>query len=313
MARLRAWPLMILALATSCRSAAPAAPTTPASEVELRMTALEGRLALLEQLLAGREAPAGGPISTTPLAADDATRVTRVEQRLDKITGFLKQAVRPELDTSQLYALPIDPLDPATGPLDAPVTMVEVFEFFCPYCSMMEPTLVRLQGEYPKTLRVVSKYMVIHGPTAIPPGVAACAAGRQGKYGPFKAALWAAIWPGTDANVDRSQAEPPALEGLARTVGLDLKRYRADVADDGPCATWLAASGDMAEHFGVGGTPTVYINGRVIDDRDYAGLKAAIDAELGRVSASGVPAARYYHDVVLARGRTEAVMISPFD
>ena len=291
---------MILALTTSCRPAPPAAPSLAASEVELRMTALEGRLALLEQLLAGREAPAGGPVSTTPLATDDAARVTRVEQRLAKITGFLKQAVRPELDTSQLYALPLDPLDPATGPLDAPVTLVEVFEFLCPYCSVVEPTLVRLQGEYPKTLRVVSKYMVIHGPPAVPSGVAACAAGRQGKYGPFKAALWGAIWPSADANVDRAEAEPAALERQARTVGLDLKRFRADIADDGPCATWLTDSGAMLERFGVGGTPTVYINGRVIDDRDYAGLKAAIDAELGRVSASGVPAARYYRDVVLA-------------
>ena len=223
---------MILALTTSCRPAPPAAPSLAASEVELRMTALEGRLALLEQLLAGREAPAGGPVSTTPLAADDAARVTRVEQRLAKITGFLKQAVRPELDTSQLYALPLDPLDPATGPLDAPVTLVEVFEFLCPYCSVVEPTLVRLQGEYPKTLRVVSKYMVIHGSPAVPSGVAACAAGRQGKYGPFKAALWGAIWPSADANVDRAEAEPAALERQARTVGLDLKRFRADIADD---------------------------------------------------------------------------------
>ena len=55
------------------------------------------------------------------------------------------------------------------------------------------------------------------------------------------------------------------------------------------------------------------LNGRVIEDRDYAGLKTAIDAELGRVQASGVANGRYYRDVVLAKGRTAAVMISPFD
>ncbi len=310
MVRPRAWPLMIVALAASCRPAPPAAPAPATGAVELRMTALEGRLALLERMLAGRDAPVG---SSTPLPADAAERVTEVERRLDKIVGFLRQAVQPQLDTSQVYAMPIDPLDPTLGPADAPVTLVEVFEFLCPYCSMVEPTLERLRSEYPTTLRVVSKYMVIHGQVAVAPGIAACAAGRQGKYAPFKAALWAAIWPSTGGSADRSEVEPTALEDHARTAGLDLKRYRADIADGGACASWLSTSAPMLEHFGIGGTPTVLLNGRVVEDRDYAGLKAAIDAELGRVSASGVASARYYRDVVLAKGHTAAVMISPFD
>ncbi len=306
----RAWPMMILALVASCRPAPAAPPERPAStEMEVRMAGLEGRLLLLEQLLAGRDAPAtDGP----PLPADSAQRVTRVEQRVEKVIGFLKQAVRPELDTSQVYAVPIDALDPVIGPSDAAVTLVEVSEFLCPYCNMLEPTLDQLRVAYPRTLRVVSKYLVIHGEPAVAAGLAGCAAGRQGKYEAFKASLWPAIWPGV-GSPDRGEAEPLALEARARSVGLDLKRYRADVATGGPCEGWLATGAQALETFGVSGTPTIIINGRVIDQRDRAGLEAAIDAELARVKASGVPAGRYYRDVVLAKGRTEAVMISPFD
>ena len=92
-----------------------------------------------------------------------------------------------------------------------------------------------------------------------------------------------------------------------------MKKYGADVAASGPCQSWMSSSSDVLERFGTSGTPTVMINGRLVDDRDYAGLKAAIDAELARVKSSGVAPGRYYEDVILARGRTEAVMISPFE
>lgn len=298
-----------LALAAACRSTPPAQPPSAATPaLELRLAALEQRLELLEKVLG----PRAGAIDQSPLPADSIERVSRVEARLDKVVGFLKQAVRPEVDPSQLYAMPIDPRDPALGPVDAPVTIVEAFEFLCPYCHLLEPTLDRLRAEYPKTVRVVSKYLVIHGEPAIPSGLAACAAQRQGRYERYKTATWSAIWDAPDSP-DRDAASEDAVRGHAKTAGLDLKKYQADVAPDGPCADWMSTTEQVLEKFGTSGTPTVLINGRLIEQRDYAGLKAAVDDELARVKSSGVAPARYYQDVVLARGKSEAVMISPFD
>lgn len=309
-----AWPIVLLGLLASCRPAPAAPPVTPAgsssAELELRMTALEGRLAMLERLMPSQGA---GADTGDALPADSVARVGRVEARLDKVVGFLRQAVRPELDTSQMYAIPVEANDPVVGAADAPVTMIEAFEFLCPYCNLLEPTIERLQRDFPKTLRVVTKYMVIHGPPAVPSGLAACAAGRQGKYAPFKAAVWGAIWPSEDGSADRSEAEPEALERRASKLGLDLKRYRADVADGGPCEAWMASTAQILETFGVSGTPTVIVNGRVIDSRDYDTLKAAIDAEVKKVRASGVADGRYYREVVMARGQRAAVMVSPFE
>ena len=122
------------------------------------------------------------PMGSIPAASGDVeARLARVEKKLDKITGFLKQAVRPELDTKPTYAVPVDPLDPIIGPKDAKVTIVEAYEFLCPYCNMIAPTMEKIVEAYPNDVRVVPKYLVIHGPPALPSGLAMCAAGKQGK------------------------------------------------------------------------------------------------------------------------------------
>ncbi len=300
--------LSALAL-VACRTPPPASPA-PSPEVEARLAALEARLDRIADRLAPAEA---APVSTEPLAADDAARVTRLETRFEKVVAFLRQAVPPELDDSLVYALPVEALDPVIGPAAAPVTIVEVSEYLCPYCSMLEPTMEKLRAAYPTKVRVVMKYMVIHGEDAVPSGAAACAAGRQGKFEAYSRDLWAAVWPAPGA-ANREAAMAPALEALARTRGLDLQRFKADIADGGPCDTWVTQGMATLERFGVSGTPTLYINGRHAGNgRSFEELKALVDDELGAVARSGVPAARYYQDVVMAKGARAAVMSSPFD
>lgn len=305
---------LLLALAACRQPTQPAEPGPAAqADAEVRLAAIEGRLDLLERLLAGRQGLGGdGDGSSEPLPADDAARLARLEARFDRLMGFMRQAVPAELDTSKMYAIPVDPRDPVLGPAGAPVTVVEVFEFLCPYCSMIEPTLGQLRARYPDKVRVVSKYLVIHGPPAIPSGLGACAAGRQGKADAYWRDTWAAIWP-SSGEVDREAAAADAVEARARKLGLDLARFRKDVAESGPCQAWLEDTASVAERFGVSGTPTVFINGRLVATRDLDDLGAAVDAELARVAASKVPPARYYQDVVLAKGEQAAVMVSPFD
>ena len=291
----------IAALLASCRPAA--APTDPArlSQIEERLERLE--LALTQAVTGADAKPA------TPEA-----RLIRVEHRLDRLLAFLKQAVRPELDTSVTYAIPIDPSDPVLGPRDAKVTIVEAYEFLCPYCAMIAPTLEQLRARYPKDVRVVSKYFVIHGAPAEPAGRAACAAAKQGpaKYAALEKALWAAIWPEAGKPPAKERATEAEIEKLAKAAGLDVARFRAD-AGGADCRGWLTRSGDVLQRFGAGGTPSFYINGRSVSAGGLEDLAAVVDAEIDRVDASGTPAARYYEDVVLRTGAAEARMISPFD
>ena len=67
------------------------------------------------------------------------------------------------------------------------------------------------------------------------------------------------------------------------------------------------------QKFGVGGTPSFFINGKVAKAGDLASFKALIDAELKTANASGLSGADYYQKAILDKGKKEAVMISPFD
>lgn len=254
-------------------------------------------------------APAG---SAKPLSGDAEARLARLEKRLDKITAFLKQAVPPELDTNQVYAVPIEPGDPVIGPADAKVTIVEAYEFLCPYCAMMAPTMEELMAAYPKDVRVVPKYLLIHGAPAAPSGLAMCAAGKQGKAAEMQKALWATIFPNGPGAAARDKATAEAMVATAASLGMNVEKFKSDL-EGAECQTWLQQSGKTLQKFGVNGTPSFFINGKPAKAGDLAAFKAMVDAELKAANDSGISGADYYQKAVVAKGKPEAVMVSPFD
>ncbi len=255
----------------------------------------------------GPGASAGAPVS-----GDVEARLARLEKKLDKITGFLRQAVPPELDKTQTYAVPIEPGDPVMGAKDAKVTVVEAFEYLCPYCSMVAPTMEQLVEAYPKDVRVVTKYMVIHGPPALPPALALCAATKQGKAAEMNKAIWSNVWPSGPGNAQRDKATAEELEKVATAIGLNMDQYKTDVGG-AECQGWLQNSGRTLQKFGVGGTPSFFVNGKPAQAGDLDSFKRLIDAEIKKVDSSGVAGGEYYDKEILAKGKKEAVMISPFD
>lgn len=253
--------------------------------------------------------PAAEDLPPAP-AGSVEERLQRLERKVDKITTFLRSAVQPKLDESVAYAIPVDPSDPVVGPKDAKVTIVEAYEFLCPYCAMVAPTMDQLVAEYPKDVRVVSKYMLIHGEPAMPSGQAACAAAKQGKYDAYQKALWKKSWP-TPNQPNRDALTADAVVALAGELGLDAAKFKADM--DGECKEWLGRSMRTLQQFGAGGTPSFYVNGRFTQAGNAASFKRIIDEEIKKVDASGVAAKDYYEKVVIGQGEKEARMVSPFD
>ena len=258
------------------------------------------------------ERPAGG--TTVAVAGDVEARLARVEKKLEKITGFLKQAVRPELDTKPTYAVPVDALDPVVGPKDAKVTIVEAYEFLCPYCNMIAPTMDKIVEAYPNDVRVAVKYLVIHGPPALPSGLAMCAAGKQGKAKEMQKALWGSIW-AQPQQPDRDKGTAEAVVATAGSLGLDTAKFKADL-DGQDCQQWLTRSAATLEKFGTSGTPSFYVNGRFAGGQDFAAFKKMVDEEIKKADAAiagGVKAGDYYDKVIVGKGEPQAKMISPFD
>ena len=260
--------------------------------------------------------PVGSSSSSGAAPSGDVeARLGRVERKLDKITALLKNAIRPELDTTQTYGVPVDPLDPVIGPKDAKVTIVEAYEFLCPYCNMVAPTMEKILAAYPQDVRVVPKYLVIHGPPALPSGLAMCAAGKQGKAREMQSALWGSLFTPGQPQANQAKANEAAVTELAATLGLDMGKFTTDMK--GPeCQQWLSRSAQTLDRFGTSGTPSFYINGRFLQTNDYEAFKKIIDEEIQKADAAiagGVKKADYYDKVVVGKGEQKAVMIDPFE
>ncbi len=118
----------------------------------------------------------------------------------------------------------------------------------------------------------------------------------------FKAAFWEKGYNEYRKTRDASVMAEPALLKIAGDLGLDVAKLKTDMR--GQTCTELMKS-DMAElnKFGVGGTPSFFINGKPYRGGiDSAGFKAAVDEAAKVVESSGVPAKDYYQKVVIEKG-----------
>jgi protein-disulfide isomerase len=247
--------------------------------------------------------PTDGPTpGASPASAEPDDRLARLERRLDKVTKVLDQALGPpEPDASAMYAVPINEQDPIEGPRDAKVTVVEAYEFLCPYCFMVNPMVEQIRAKYPNDVRVVSKYLVIHGEPAATAGAYACAAGKQGKFSEMKAALWSNLWKTENGRPQAHPEEIAKLDAVADTLGLDRQRLTADL---GTCKQWLQSGQRELSPVGVHATPSFFVNGRPLRDNSLAAFDKLVAEELDKASRSTVAAADYYSREVVAKGLT---------
>ena len=172
---------------------------------------------------------------------------------------------------------------PSKGPKDAALTVVVFSDFQCPFCKRVEPTLARLESQYPRQVRMVWKnFPLPFHVNAKPAAQAAMAANAQGKFWEMHAKLFA----------HNEALERPSLERYAEGLRLDLKRFRADL-DAGAYDEGIQRDMDQGQALGVRGTPVVFINGRKIAGaHPWETFKSIADAELAKAKAEKKTAAQ---------------------
>jgi protein-disulfide isomerase len=167
-----------------------------------------------------------------------------------------------------------DPASPVAGNPVGDVTLVEFFDYNCPYCRKVAPDLWALPGADPG-LRLVFKEFAILGPTSEFAARVALAAQKQGKYLPVHQALMRAEQPLTEDKVFRAAAG----------AGADLARLKRDMADPSVDAE-IARTRELAETLGITGTPGFVVGDALIPgavERDA--LQAAIAEARGTKGA----------------------------
>ena len=143
-----------------------------------------------------------------------------------------------------------DPNSPNLGNPDGDVTVVEFFDYNCPYCRKAGQTVQELLAS-DANVRVIYREWPILGEDSVFASRAALAARAQGKYEEFH---WALM------NSEGRASEASILK-LARHLGLDVAKLQADMTSPAVEAH-IAQSNALARTLGFTGTPAFIVGDR---------------------------------------------------
>lgn len=234
-------------------------------------------------------------------------RLGSIEEKIDKGGGgggrpgaaAAKRPQRPRPKPTEVYSVPVEG-EPAEGPKGAKVTVVKGFEFACPFCMRVIPTLDQIKKEYGDDVRIVYKDFIVHPSSATTPALAACAAQQQNKYSEMAALIWEK---GFKAN--RNLAEDNMVK-LAGELGLNMDKFKKDMKG-AECQKEVRQDQAELAKVGTTGTPAFYINGRFLSGaRPFDQFKAIIDEELKKADErikAGTSANDYYEEWVVKKGK----------
>ena len=147
------------------------------------------------------------------------------------------------------------------GPANAPVTLEEFGDFECPPCGQFHPVLKKMQEEFGDKLRVIFReypLAAVHQ-HALSAASAAEAAGLQDKFWEMHHMLY------DNQKTWHEQFDVrTTFEGFAKQIGIDVERFKRDLNGD-LVARRITEDGKRARSLNVGGTPTVFMNGREME------------------------------------------------
>lgn len=141
------------------------------------------------------------------------------------------------------------------------VTLVEFYDYACPYCKASNPALDQLLKTDAK-VRIVYRELPILGPQSLDAARLSLAASKAGRFAQFHDTLWTAGKP-----------DPQTLATAAQAAGISDQPAEAPDTD-----AEIKKNYQLAGALGATGTPLFVIGNRVISGAvTYAMLKSAVD------------------------------------
>ncbi|WP_144999069.1 DsbA family protein [Kocuria marina] len=152
--------------------------------------------------------------------------------------------------------------------------LVEFLDYECESCRAAYPFIEELRVDYADTVTFVHRYFPLPGHrNSMNAAVAVEAAAQQDQY----EAMYQRMYE-TQAQWGESAEDKSAVfRGFAEDMGLDMAAFDAAVADP---ATRERVELDVAdgEALGVGGTPTFYLDGEVLNPESLEEFRAEVEA-----------------------------------
>lgn len=145
-----------------------------------------------------------------------------------------------------------DPATPVGGNPEGDVSLVEFFDYNCPYCRRVASTLVEIEKSDPG-LRLVYKEWPILGPASEFAARAALASRNQNKYVELHRAMM----------LDSGRLSESRVLEIATTLGLDIDRLKQDM--DAPEITEaIERNRELARALRITGTPSFVIGDEML-------------------------------------------------
>ena len=124
--------------------------------------------------------------------------------------------------------------------------------------------------QYPKSVKLVKKpFPLAMHKMARPAAIAALAAGDQGKFWEYNDKLFE----------NYNKLSNQNFLTFAEEIGLDVEAFKKSLADPKHAQAVVKHTRDGSSA-GVTGTPTIFVNGRRLNNRSLDGFKQLIDGEL---------------------------------
>jgi len=163
------------------------------------------------------------------------------------------------------------------GDKAAKVTLVEFSDFQCPACAFREPMVQQALKEYDGKVKLLYKHFPLTSihKNAMNASKASEAAGKQGKFWEMHDLLFEkqSEWEGV---ADSKKV----FIGYAEGLKLDSEKFKKDF-DSKEIEQKITKEIDEGINLGVNGTPTFFLNGKVIDTPvSYEDLKKTIEEAL---------------------------------
>jgi len=164
------------------------------------------------------------------------------------MAGALPNLARAEGEPSEAAVLR-DPDNPVFGNPNGDISIVEWYDFNCPYCRKIEPELRQVVQDDGK-VRLVLKDWPILGPVSVVAARVALACKYQDKYDKAHDAM---------IGVSSRLTEPRIYE-LLEGAGVDVDRAKKDLVTNASAIDgMLARNNETAEALGFRGTPSFIV------------------------------------------------------